>query len=844
MPSSQYPYSRSEECSWQPEDAARHLASLAGTIGNGMNSDQLLHHGWSSRTVPYLRNAFGSNVMVGEEDDESTNRLFKAVPFLQPVFSSLLEQLKEPLILMLLFSAFISVALGNTSDAVSIAIALLIVSLVAAVQEYRSEQAIEKLNNLVPHTCTLLRDGRVLDSFPARELVVGDLVLLSTGDRVPADCRVVDSIELRIDESSLTGENHPVSKTGEGFAIGGSPIITQQKNVAFAGTLIIAGRGRALVVAVGNKTEFGQVASELSTVETRKSPLQLKIDELGKRLAYSSTVAIVVIALFGVIMGRPFLETLNVAVSLAVAAIPEGLPICTTVTLALGVLRMSKQNAIVKKLPVVESLGCATAVASDKTGTLTQNEMTARSVFVLAFPQRQFGFTGVGYKASNGNLNAFDTNRLNSSPRSINETSEEFVALSALLNTACLCNNATVMADLDSDVMEGHMGGAMSGQPTELALLLGAEKAGIPDPRPQYHRTQEIPFSSERKRMEVRARPVSGRHCCNAFDLALDKQRNYMEKLTRRNSMDGSLYFVKGMPENILTECTGYVTKDGSNAVLGENEKTHVLTQSRKMALSGLRVLAMAYGDSLESLIFAGIIGMEDPPREGVAESVWQLRNGGVKVMMVTGDSKETAMAIAQRCGILGTRREQLESTSFDSFNSESSGDLADVELGTNLSMSGADLDALSSNDLANSLIDVRVFYRVAPRHKLAIVRALQTNGDIVAMTGDGVNDATALKGADIGIAMGRKGTDVAKEAADVVLADDNFQTITTAIAEGKGIFFNIRCFLAFQLSTSFAALTMASIATALGLPTPLNAMQILWINIIMDGPPAQVSFL
>lgn len=670
-----------------------------------------------------------------------------------------------------------------------------------------------------------------------------------TGDRVPADCRVVDSIELRIDESSLTGENHPVGKTGEGIAIDGKPALSSQRNVAFTGTLITAGRGRAVVLAVGVKTEFGQVAAALSTVETRKSPLQIKIDELGKRLAYLSTVAIVIIAIFGILMGRPFLETLNVAVSLAVAAIPEGLPICTTVTLALGVLKMSKQNAIVKKLPVVESLGCATAVASDKTGTLTQNEMTSRSVFTLAFPRKRFAFTGVGYKTTGGKLMVADEDTYaGGNTKDVTAASVEYIALSAVFSTACLCNNATVVADLDSDIGEGHLGGAMSGQPTELALLIGSEKAEVADPRPQYHRTQEIPFSSERKRMEVRARPISGRHASVAFDVALDTGSS-LKRATRRQSTDGSMYFVKGMPESILCECKTNVTATGAAVPLDEEGKALVLAQARQMASSGLRVLAMAYGTSVEELTFAGIVGMEDPPREGVAESVWQLRNGGVKVMMVTGDSRETAVAIAKRCGIMGNRTDSDMSrktfASLESVDSDTSdGGLSDIEIGDSATMSGEDIDAIPPQNLAKNIADVKVFYRVAPKHKLAIVRALQHNGEIVAMTGDGVNDATALKGADIGIAMGKKGTDVAKEAADVVLADDDFRTITMAIAEGKGIFFNIRCFLAFQLSTSFAALTMASIATALGLPTPLNAMQILWINIIMDGPPAQVRYM
>ena len=579
-------------------------------------------------------------------DDVPNNTLFRIFPFLQPVLSALMEQLKEPLIGMLLLSAGISILLGNTSDAASIGIALMIVSLVAAVQEYRSEKALEKLANLVPHTCTVLRDGRVLDNFPARELVVGDLVLLATGDRVPADCRVVDSVELTADESSLTGENHPVVKTGEGLGVvGATPPVTQQTNVVFCGTLISAGRGRALVLAVGQNTEFGMVASELSTVTTRKSPLQNKIDELGKRLAYLSAAAIAAIAILGVVMGRPFLETLTVAVSLAVAAIPEGLPICTTVTLALGVLRMSKRNAIVKKLPVVESLGCATAIASDKTGTLTQNEMTARAAFTLAFPNKKFGFSGVGYETTSGKLMTASGGLSGSVP--VKTQSEEFPSISALFNTACLCNNATAICNLDSNIADGRSGTEMSGQPTEIALLVGAEKAGVTDPRPQYHRIQEIPFSSERKRMEVKARPVSGNHVCQAFAIAVSVAN--IPSNTRRRSIDGSLYFVKGMPESVLSECETHTGPDGTPMPLDEDKRALVLSQSRRMAASGLRVLAMAYGPNLETLTFAGVVGMEDPPRDGVAESVWQLRHGGVRVMMVTGDSKETALAIARR---------------------------------------------------------------------------------------------------------------------------------------------------------------------------------------------------
>ena len=803
-----YPYNRSEECTWQPEEMARKMAALVSVSdadtgglaspglvalagsqsdnstshphpGGGHHTAQpfLLSQGWSVRQVVTLRDMYGSNRMSGDNtneelaDRESASWRRRFHHYRQactgPIASALVSQMKEPLILMLLGSAFISLVLGNMADAMSIAIALLIVSCVAAVQEYRSEAAIEKLNHLVPHSCTVVRDGIVHDNFLAQDLVLGDLVLLATGDRVPADCRVFDSIELTVDESSLTGENHPAPKTGEALSTIGAklPTISQQDNICFCGTLIRAGRGRALVVAIGDATEFGKVATELATVTSRKSPLQAKMDELGQRLAYLSSIAITIIALLGWFMGRPFLETLTVAVSLAVAAIPEGLPICVTVTLALGVLRMARRNAIVKKLPVVESLGCATAVASDKTGTLTQNEMTVRAAFCLAFPERQFGFTGVGYKPDEGgliNLEDFEQRPSQGAAPIASNDRAEVEALSTLFYTACLCNNATLTRSPGAGSTHGHEGGKLCGQPTELALLCAAHKVGLIDPRSQYHRLQETPFTSERKCMEVRARPFSGHHACPAFTKALVEFSSSPNK-TRRPSFDGSLYFVKGMPEKVLGKCETYPFADGTLQELAQDDRTRVLAQSRRMAASGLRVLAMAYGQALDNLTFAGIVGMEDPPRAGVADSVRQLRQGGVKVMMVTGDSKETALAIAQRCGIVsGTTLEPPDSlTDTEELQlaiAENNDDVSenkhhiDPEAGngTSHALSGEQLDNIPEQNMAESIAGVKVFYRVVPRHKLAIVRALQELGDIVVMTGDGVNDATALKGKEL----------------------------------------------------------------------------------------------
>ena len=613
---------------------------------------------------------------------------------------------------------------------------------------------------------------------------MGDLIALSTGDRVPADVRLVDVVEMMVDESSLTGENSPVGKSGGALSFVGMtsvdaqgrgvdcpapPPLTEQTNIAFMGTLVVSGRGRGLVIAVGERTEFGKVAKELSEVETRKSPLQIKIDELGRTLAYASSLGICIMAILGYALGRPFLETVTVAVSLAVAAIPEGLPICVTVTLALGVLRMARHAAIVKKLPAVETLGCATVVCSDKTGTLTQNEMTARSMYTLAFPSVHFGLTGVGYdlKKSGGymvrtksceELSQKGDGKIGEErkAREVTQRCMEFNALSALWASASICNNASV--NVGDDAKDGNT----IGQPTEVALLVGAQKANIADPRPMYHRIQEIPFSSDRKRMEVKCRPVGGAHTCTAFTLSARRHQANSSDLI---SPDGSLYFVKGMPEAILGECKTHTAADGSAVTLTEMGKTRALTQSRRMASCGLRVLAIAYGPSLDELTFAGIVGIEDPPREGVPQSVANLEKSGVKVIMVTGDSKETAVAIARRCGIIGsknnssidssefstsnvTSRRALEDTDDDDiseYDLSSHNLIDDMEYGS-LALSGSELDAIGANNLVDSIIGVKVFYRVAPRHKLALVRAFQKRGEVVAMTGDGVNDATALK--------------------------------------------------------------------------------------------------
>jgi len=433
-----------------------------------------------------------------------------------------------------------------------------------------------------------------------------------------------------------------------------------------------------------------------------------------------------------------------------------------TVTLALGVMRMANRKAIVKKLPAVEALGCTTVVCCDKTGTLTQNEMTVEQIFILG-EETTIQVSGVGYQV-NGEFRFHDG--------IINPATQP--ALKTLLEVGCLCNNAVFLSD-----------GSISGQPTEVALLVACAKAQIPDLRSSQKRVNEVAFNSQRKRMEVRC-----------------------------ESPNGLIYYAKGTLEGILEHCSTYVSFSGETLPLTEYERRKTQQAADEMGKKGLRVLAAGYGIQINALTFAGLFAMRDPPRLGVYNAINTMLSCKVRLVMITGDSKETAIAIAENLGF------------YDPL--------------FNKSLSGSEIERMQGQKLGDILEHIAVFYRVSPRQKLAIVRAFQENGQIVAMTGDGVNDAPALKAADIGIAMGLTGTDVAKEAADMIIMDDNFATIVSAIEEGKCIYFNIKNFLTFQLSTSVAALALVAMSTVLGLPSPLNAMQILWINIIMDGPPAQ----
>ncbi|KAH8378782.1 hypothetical protein KR009_001300, partial [Drosophila setifemur] len=738
----------------------------------------------------------------------------------EPTWKKYIEQFKNPLILLLLGSALVSVIMKQFDDAVSITIAILIVVTVAFIQEYRSEKSLEELKKLVPPECHCLREGR-LDTFLARELVPGDVVYLNVGDRVPADVRLFEAVDLSIDESSFTGETEPARKITD-VLLNNTNVKdhSNMKNIAFMGTLVRCGNGKGIVVSTGERSEFGEVFKMMQAEEAPKTPLQKSMDILGAQLSFYSFLIIGVIMLLGWLQGKPLSEMFNISVSLAVAAIPEGLPIVVTVTLALGVMRMAKQNAIVKKLPTVETLGCVNVICSDKTGTLTKNEMTA--TIIITSDGYMADVTGAGYN-DQGEIHIRHCNNVEIAKTNITN----------LLEIGAVCNNAYIQ------------NGTLLGQPTEGALVAVAMKNGMYATAENFVRIQEYPFSSEQKMMAVKC---------------IHKYNNHKEEI----------FFAKGALETLLPQCTKY--QFGTQAVpLTKQNEAEFLAEAYEIGRKGLRVLALAKGRSMQDLVYCGLVGITDPPRPLVRESIEMLMQSGVRVKMVTGDAQETALAIGElkiqsrRLQAVRAHTCQVPLVGFP-FNplapqaaplacylvqlgiSRIMQDLFSIFLANLIgidtihhqTLSGQEIDQMNEHQLDKVANGVSVFYRVSPRHKLEIVKSLQRTGNIVGMTGDGVNDGVALKKADIGIAMGKNGTDVCKEAADMILVNDDFHTIIAAIEEGKGIFYNIRNFVRFQLSTSIAALALIALATLMDIANPLNAMQILWINIIMDGPPAQ----
>lgn len=734
---------------------------------------------FSQRTLEQTVLEFGTDLKGGLSDNQDilNRRSIHGVNELtseesENVFLKFLSSFYgDPLILLLIGSAVVSFWMGNVDDAISITLAIFIVVTVGFVQEYRSEKSLEALNKLVPAEAKLTRNGST-STVLASTLVPGDLVHFSQGDRIPADVRLSEAIHLTIDESNLTGENAPVKKTTDALSFDDTPSVSSRKSIAFMGTLVRDGHGSGIVIATSSKTEFGAVFAMMSEIEKPKTPLQQAMDKLGKELSIFSFAVIGVICLIGIIQGRSWLDMFQISVSLAVAAIPEGLPIIVTVTLALGVLRMAKRKAIVKRLPSVETLGSVNVICSDKTGTLTQNHMTVTKIWTTDV----HGTFNTPFLV----VEKLDDDTLHH---------ELTTNIRRTLEAGNICNNARYSYDVDKFV----------GNPSDIALVEALPHFGLEDIRNRKERVYELPFSSNRK---------------------------YQAVSVHTGDMDKSETIAKGASERILDLCSKYYNEKGEAKPLTDDIRSKIEENAHLLANEGLRVLAFARNNIKyvlnekdeenipSNLIFCGLVGMKDPPRSNVGKSIALLMKGGVHVIMITGDAPTTAINIAKQIGIPIINERSV--------------------------LTGDQIDKMNEQSLTDAVHHVSVFARTTPEHKVNIVKAFQRRGDIVAMTGDGVNDAPALKLADIGIAMGKNGTDVAKEAADMVLTDDDFSTILHAIEEGKGIFLNIQNFISFQLSTSIAALTLVALSTLLNLPNPLNAMQILWINILMDGPPAQ----
>ncbi|KAJ1728413.1 High affinity Ca2+/Mn2+ P-type ATPase-like protein, partial [Coemansia sp. Benny D160-2] len=696
----------------------------------------------------------------------------------ESLFMKFVKSIVTNSMVMLLFgSAGVSVLVGNWDDAFSITLAILIVSTVGFVQEYRSEKSLEALTSLVPNFCHVVRDSestRLLADY----LVPGDIVKLSTGDRIPADIRIVSANHLEVDESALTGESEALTKTADKMQVPAAlmptashlPELTfsERRNIGFMGTLVRNGHGVGVVVRIGSDTEFGKIHAMMQDIEVPRTPLQRDMDKLGQQLSFASFGVIGFIFLIGLIQGKSWLEMFTIGVSLAVAAIPEGLPIVVTVTLALGVFKMAKRKAICRKLPSVETLGAVNVICADKTGTLTMNRMEVEYLYTPAD----------GLSPVNN-----DTADTISKSRSYQQ----------LLRTGNICNNAST----DDK-------GSFIGQATDIGILNAAIRIRQFDERSRIERLAELPFSSESKYMQV---TISGEH----ESATLPGQSG----ATQHQKTPRNVIYMKGALETVLEKCAFFYSSAGRPERLNEKVNEGISNHSNQLSMRGLRVVAAAFGADPSEMVFCGLFIMHDPPREGVDRTIERLMGAGVRTVMITGDSEKTAVSVARSIGI-------------------------PVASGAQGCMQGPHLDKVSDYELSEHIKDISVFARATPKHKVRIVRALQTAGCIVAMTGDGVNDAPALRLADIGISMGEYATDVSKEAADVVLVNDDLSTILAAIEEGKGIFSNVRHFITFQLSTSVAALSLVALSTMLGLPQPLNAMQVLWINILMDGPPAQ----
>ena len=722
---------------------------------------------WHCESAARVAERLGSERSMGLSLGEAAKRLSEQGPnrlARRPPKSGwvlFLEQFKSLLIVMLLVASALAAAIGDLKDAAVILSVVLLNAALGYGQEHRAEAAVAALKRMLVGTARVRRAGAV-ELIDVEQLVPGDVVLMEGGDRIPADGRVVESHHVEIDESALTGESHAVEKRASDVLPPGT-VLAERSNLAFMNTVVTRGRLELMVTDTGMSTQMGRLAGMLDAADTSQTPLQVELDRLGRRLALIALAVVVLVLVVDLLRGEPLVKEVMDAIALAVAAIPEGLPAVVTITLALGMQRMARSRAIVKKLAAVETLGCTTVICSDKTGTLTMNQMTARAVWVRG---RRFMVSGDSYGARG----------------EIRGERDEAVDLEALLLPAVLCNEAQIRD------------GKLIGDPTEGALLGLALKAGmdLDAVSKRLPRIDELPFDSATKLMAT-----------------FHREGGQVRVL------------VKGAPDVLLARSSCVLTATGV-ARIDEASHAAIVAESDHLARQAMRVIAVAERsiaptdlvdepstEYAADLTFIGLIGIVDPARPEARAAVARCIRAGIRVKMITGDQKATALAIAADVGISGE------------------------------SMVGAEIEAISDEDLAAKAEGVGVFARVSPEHKLRIVRALQAKQHVVAMTGDGVNDAPAVKQADIGIAMGLSGTEVTKEAAAVVLADDNFATIVGAVEEGRNIYDNIVKFVRFQLSTNIGAVLTVTGASVLDLPAPFTAIQLLWINIIMDGPPA-----
>ncbi len=740
---------------------------------------------WHAQPVAEVARQLKTDADRGLTRSEATRRLQEHGPNAlteipgRSTLAIALDQFKSLIVGLLVAAAVVAFVLGENIEGAAILVVIILNAVIGFLTEWKAQQALSALRAQAVPTAQVVRDGEE-QQVPSADLVPGDLISLAAGSRVPADGRVVEAVRLQVEEASLTGESHPVTKGVEPVSDPAAPL-GDQLSMAFLGTTVTDGRGFLLVTATGARTEVGKIGRLIEEAGDQDTPLERKLAQLGHALVGIVLGLCAVIVLAGWLRGNGFLHMLEVGISLAIAAVPEGLPAVATMTLALGMQRMARRGALVRRLPAVETLGSTTVICSDKTGTLTRNEMTAR---VYQLGDRRVDVTGAGYDL---------TGEFQEAGRRADPSADEHLALA--LRVGALCCDAALDRTNNST--------AIHGDPTEGALLVAAAKAGLDKDglEREYPRVGEVPFSSESKRMAT----------------------------VHRNPAGGLIAFIKGAPGTLTEASSAFFAPDGVRPMTADDRQT-VMSRNEELAGQALRVLALAYkelpdgykdDDLAGDLVFVGLVGMIDPLREEAKAAIETCRRAGIRTVMITGDQQATAAEIGRQLGLdHGPDGQPLGA------------------------VHGRDLSGLDAAGWQDVAAKTGVFARVSPEHKLRIVEALQARGEVVAMTGDGVNDAPALKKADIGVAMGLKGTEVAKEAADMVITDDNFTTIVAAVEQGRVIYANILRFVHYLFSCNLAEILVVFVALMVGWPLPLVALQILWLNMITDVFPAMALAL